>query len=388
MRSLSLCATLLLAGLASAQQLTVTGTRVESPAGGTSGGQGGASFPGTLPSQPAESTATAPTDVMGVNSITLTGRYHSWIGDLQVVLEDPNGVGHLIFVRPGYMGGADQGNPGDFVGLTYTFIESGAPHSLPDTSGIAEDPPPGTYNQSFWASPNVQWPDGAAGIFNTPMSQIAGPSGDWTLKFYDWLPGDTGLLFAWSLDYNSGTIGPGTSICFGDGSGTTCPCSNPGAPGAGCATNFTGDPLAFECQGPYFRVGTTLLALGSNSLAEQSDPASRLVLMALRTTTQPGLFFPGENTIAGGNGTIFGDGLRCCGQSLKRLELMDLPSTGPGIHCPANGSTMLDLTNVTPGTVVAGMKLCYQYWYRNPGIRSLCGSNFNLSNAVSVIWAP
>ena len=180
---------------------------------------------------------------------------------------------------------------------------------------------------------------------------------------------------------------PGTPVCFGDGTGTACPCGNSGAAGAGCATRFPGDPAGILCTSASTLVGTTLSASGSISLADQADPTTRLVLTANDTTTQPGLFFSGINTIAGGSGTVFGDGLRCCGGGVRRLELMNLPSQGAGVNCPATGSTTVDLTNVTPGTVSAGVKLCYQYWYRNPGVRSECGTNFNLSNAISITWA-
>ena len=209
-----------------------------------------------------------------------------------------------------------------------------------------------------------------------------------TFRIGEYYDGVTYFPVAFYGQVNLGGGGAGTPVCFGDGTGLACPCSNNGAAGAGCASRFPGDPSGVLCSSTPTNVGTTLTASGSISLAAQADPTTRLVLTANDTTTQPGLFFSGINTIAGGNGTIFGDGLRCCGGSVKRLQLMDLPSQGAGINCPAVGSSTLDLTNVTPGTVSAGQKICYQYWYRNPGPRSLCGFNQNLSNAVSVTWTP
>ena len=180
----------------------------------------------------------------------------------------------------------------------------------------------------------------------------------------------------------------GTGACFGDGSSTLCPCGNGCAPGeGGCRTRFPGDPAGVVCPNFPFNLGTLLTASGSTSLSSQGDPTTRLVLTAHDTTTQPGLYFSGNTTIAGGAGVPFGDGLRCCGQGVVRHQLTDLPSTGPGINCPATGSTSVDLTSTGPPTS-PGQKKCYQYWYRNPGSRSLCGNNFNLSNAVSVTWLP
>ena len=39
--------------------------------------------------------------------------------------------------------------------------------------------------------------------------------------------------------------------------------------------------------------------------------------------------------------------------------------------------------------LMAGDTRCYQWWYRDPGASNPCQSDFfNLSNAVSVTWAP
>jgi hypothetical protein len=187
------------------------------------------------------------------------------------------------------------------------------------------------------------------------------------------------------IDTTDTTLNPGTGVptCFGDGTGTLCPCGNGSGPGeGGCRTNFPGGGCGAATQ-----TGTLLTASGSTSLGAQADPTTRLVLTANNTTTQPGLFFSGSNTIGGGAGVVFGDGLRCCGQNVIRHQLTDLPPPVGGGNCPANGSTTVNVTSTgTPPT--AGQKKCYQYWYRNPGARSICGTNFNLSNAISITWQP
>ena len=145
--------------------------------------------------------------------------------------------------------------------------------------------------------------------------------------------------------------GFGTELCFGDGSGTNCPCTNPSANG-GCA-NSTGDGCTLHAQP----------AAGGTLDAGNAIPG------------QPGLFFQGDNTIGGGSGVVFGDGLRCCGQSVVRLGVV-LPD--------GNGDASLSGIQALGGANVGDTK-CYQYWYRNPN-GSPCLAGFNLSNAVEITW--
>jgi len=150
----------------------------------------------------------------------------------------------------------------------------------------------------------------------------------------------------------------GTSQCFGDGSGTACPCGNAGGAGEGCA-NSTGS-------------GSTLCATGSTSIA-----ANNLVLTATNALPgQPGLFFQGDVSINGGNGIVFGDGLRCCGTNVIRIQVV----------LPDAGGTAATTDSISgDGGVSAGQTKCYQFWYRNPA-GGPCGTGFNLTNAVSITW--
>jgi len=149
----------------------------------------------------------------------------------------------------------------------------------------------------------------------------------------------------------------GTSQCFGDGSGTACPCGNAGGAGQGCA-NSTGP-------------GSTLCATGSTSIA-----ANNLVLTATNALPgQPGLFFQGDVSINGGNGIAFGDGLRCCGTNVIRIQVV-VPD--------ASGTAATTDSISGDGGVSAGQTKCYQFWYRNPG--GPCGTGFNLTNSVSITW--
>ncbi len=154
--------------------------------------------------------------------------------------------------------------------------------------------------------------------------------------------------------------GPGTADCFGDGSATACPCGNIGGSSEGCG-NSTG-------------AGCALTGSGSASIG-----AGDLVLAASGALPgQPGLFFQGSNFINGGNGVVFGDGLRCCGSGVVRLQIVVPDSSG-------DAATSVDIG--LTGGVAAGDNKCYQYWYRDPA-GSPCGANFNLSNSYGINWLP
>ncbi|MDE0892321.1 MAG: hypothetical protein OSB14_09065, partial [Planctomycetota bacterium] len=153
-----------------------------------------------------------------------------------------------------------------------------------------------------------------------------------------------------------GTGGTSGSYCFGDGSGIACPCGNAGTSGAGCA-NSAG-------------AGATLSRSGIASAS-----SSGLVLESTGLVPgQPGLYFQGNNAIAGGQGTSFGDGIRCAGGSVIRLQVRAASSSGVS-------STTINIA--TKGAVSGGDLRRYQLWYRDPNL-SLCGFGYNLTNGVEV----
>jgi hypothetical protein len=153
-------------------------------------------------------------------------------------------------------------------------------------------------------------------------------------------------------------IAPG-SYCYCDGSGVSSPCGNYGDAGSGCANSFSTS-------------GASLLATGTPSVG-----ASTLVFHGANVPPgQPGLFFQGVNKVNGGAGMIFGDGLRCAGGAVKRLQVRVFDGEGAG-------STNVDIA--AKGGVVAGDVRYYQLYYRDPG-PSPCGTEFNMSNGLEVTW--
>jgi len=162
------------------------------------------------------------------------------------------------------------------------------------------------------------------------------------------------------VDFTPGPAAAGTPFCFGDGSGTACPCGNVGGAGDGCA-NDTGQ-------------GASLASTGSNSVS-----GNDLVLLASNLTPGPGLFFQGNNAVNSGNGNPFGDGLRCAGGGVRRLEVQ-FANSGNGF------STASTISISSQGAVSAGDTKRYQYWYRDSGT-SPCSSLFNLSNGYEISWS-
>jgi hypothetical protein len=151
-----------------------------------------------------------------------------------------------------------------------------------------------------------------------------------------------------------------TTSCPGDGSGTACPCSNEGAPGEGCA-NSTGH-------------GSVLVASGSPRIT-----AGDLVLTATQMRpNQFSTFIQGNSSLNGGNGIVFGDGLRCAGDGLIRLERVLSDASGQ-----ANSTVNIGVV----GGVFPGDTRTYQLWYRDP-IGGPCDEKFNLTNGIEVTWVP
>ena len=148
-----------------------------------------------------------------------------------------------------------------------------------------------------------------------------------------------------------------TPYCFGDGTGTACPCGNSGAAGNGCASSVNVN-------------GANLAASGSTSLAGDT-----LVLSGTGMPNSSVLYFQGTTQIS----TVFGDGLRCAGGSVIRLATKN--NTAGASQFPAAG----DLAVSVKGLVTVTGTRTYQAWYRNSA--AFCTvSTFNLTNGLLVTW--
>lgn len=154
----------------------------------------------------------------------------------------------------------------------------------------------------------------------------------------------------------------GAQYCFGDGSGTTCPCGNSSAASAnvGCLNSFG--------------IGGKLVATGNASLASDT-----VVLWGTQMPNAATLFFQGTAQAASGAGTVFGDGLRCASGSIVRLGTKT-NSSGASRY-PATGDASIS----SKGLVGSAGTRNYQVWYRNAA--AYCQpETFNLTNGVRVDW--
>lgn len=177
----------------------------------------------------------------------------------------------------------------------------------------------------------------------------------------------SGMLdaFVAKLDgYLSGQFRP---FCFGDpGAGTPCPCGNDNdgtVPGSGCANGV-------------FTSGAQLSGSGIASVS-----ADTLVLSTTGLEqNNSGLYFQADNDLS--PGSAWGDGLRCAGGNLKRLQVRFADAAG---H---SGTTIGISTKV--GNVAPGDTKRYQCWYRTT-VNPPCGAglnDFNSSNGLEITWVP
>jgi len=160
-----------------------------------------------------------------------------------------------------------------------------------------------------------------------------------------------------------GEPAPGTAFCFGDGSGTACPCSNDSAlPEAGCV----------HSQGIGMRItgsGSTSIAADDLTLRAEDCPVSN-----------SGIFYSGKTSLAPGNQLY--DGLQCAGGDVRRYQG----------QFQANGSVSdTGFVAQDPSGVyfVAGVTYYFQYWTRDVASGgSTCGTGANFSPAYGVQMTP
>ena len=215
----------------------------------------------------------------------------------------------------------------------------------PDGGWVWVTGEPYGYTSWFPGEPN-NW----AGTEHYAAFDHLGPT--WNDVAIDW-GGNAGYI----VEYD---VGSGIAYCFGDGSGTICPCGNSGASGAGCA-NSSG-------------AGAVLVGGGSTSVSIDTLTMNGSNLIP----GQPALCFAGLNAVNNGDGVLFGDGLRCAGGGVVRLGVVVPGAGGAATWGPGLGAS---------GGWVAGDVRRFQAWYRDPA-GSPCGYGFNLSNGVEISFTP
>jgi len=143
---------------------------------------------------------------------------------------------------------------------------------------------------------------------------------------------------------------------------TSGPCGNDNSAG-GCVNN-TGGGASLQVD------GQASIGLDSLTLTASGLPPNQF-----------GIFYMGPNQIS----AAFGNGQRCVGGSVHRFPLAN--SGGAGTIVLGPGIAAFTGASFPPsGQIQAGQVWNMQCWYRDPA--GSCGSSFNLSEALSVVWVP
>ncbi len=173
------------------------------------------------------------------------------------------------------------------------------------------------------------------------------------------VPGDTnGFMDVFARDYGP----PPSPYCFGDGTGTACPCG-PGAADSGCPNSVDADGGRLDSGGTPSTTVDTFRLIGTGM------------------PNSSALYLQGATRAAGGAGIVFGDGLRCVGGAIIRL----------GTKGNANGASRYpeagDLPVSVRGLVTVPGNRTYHVWYRNAA--TFCSAaTFNLTNGLEMTWIP
>jgi Tol biopolymer transport system component len=237
---------------------------------------------------------------------------------------------------------------------------------------LDEEPnPPGIDSYSYgYRTSDEQWRTIMAYAPGTRVQYFSNPSASFAGQALGIADPSPYSAEAWrTLNNSASTVAGFTSeilvtFCFGDGSGTPCPCGNASAPGdeSGCANS-----LGLEGR---------LVAQGTASLANDA-----VVLSGTGMPNSGALYFQGTAQQSGGAGAVFGDGLRCVGGNVRRLGTKINASNASAL--PSSGDPALSVLGAiaSPGTVH------YQVWYRNADPSFCTPSTFNWTNGVSVSWS-
>jgi subtilisin family serine protease len=165
-----------------------------------------------------------------------------------------------------------------------------------------------------------------------------------------------------------GSTMPGTPYCAGNSGDphvtTTCPCANPGSPGAGCANSSA-------------TAGARLLAGGTTTpdtvvFTTVGEPWNALSIVMQGKLNAPG-------------GLVFGAGVRCVNGNL--LRLFSHNAAGDGLSAPHGGDLSVSARSAALGDPLSsGMRRYYAVYYREPSTSFCPGAIFNVSNGFQIAW--
>ena len=311
---------------------------------------------------------TASFALTGLPASTSTGVQACWIVNVDLTGTTPDGS----FVLSG------TGTNGRLFGWSFlrTSVEQ-VPNS-PAGPLIAGDPSACTgTNGTIWDPTGL--PSAGTGMQTLDAFRIDGGS---TPGCYWFQSPTTGLFASFHLElYSAVDCAAATSsatMCFPNQSGVIgCPCgNNPSTPDRGCNNSFnTG--------------GARLTLSGTNSLSNDT-----LVIAA--TDTRPNvtsLFLQGNNVLA--SGAIFGDGVRCAGGQLLRLNSpggTQSNASGTVVYPNATFPLPVSARAAQLGQPISpGQTRWYQTYYRDSDL-AFCaappGNSWNVTHGFELVWNP
>ncbi|MBK7876822.1 MAG: VCBS repeat-containing protein [Planctomycetes bacterium] len=156
--------------------------------------------------------------------------------------------------------------------------------------------------------------------------------------------------------------------CFGDGTGSACPCANFGAAGRGCANSVNAAGAVLTVTGVPQIFGDTIVLHGAGMPNSVSPSA---------------IYLQGTLRDNGGLGTPLNDGLRCVTGSLVRLGTK--PNSGGASQYPDVGNPSVSVRGAVPS---GGGTYHYQVFYRNAAAAFCPPGTANWTNAISIVWRP
>jgi hypothetical protein len=179
-------------------------------------------------------------------------------------------------------------------------------------------------------------------------------------------PGSPGGPASFTISETPGG-GPTSTYCYGDGSGTQCPCANNGLPRHGCGNSVNSGGAKLDAIGDARVSADTLVLRGAGM-----PPSSTAV------------YFQGTLQVNNGAGVVLGDGLRCVAGTFIRLGYKVNNGAGGSGYGGPIGDTPISVRGSIPSV---GATRQYQIYYRNPA--AFCtNATFNLSNGLQAIWSP
>jgi hypothetical protein len=179
------------------------------------------------------------------------------------------------------------------------------------------------------------------------------------------IPDDCDITSGTSFDLNSNGLpdeceGPGVQYCFGDGSGTPCPCGNNSAGmGKGCLNSTNRGAILYN-----------------SGLASVSNDSSQLTAIQM-PSNKAVVFFLGAGQMNGGLGIHLNDGLLC---------LVPTRRYPPQVSGPTGQIDIVQVVGLSNGLITAGSTWYFQAWYRDQTGPCVLGSN--LTNGLGITFTP